>query len=234
MNPSDKPPHWIGGAWAVLRKDLKLELRNKSIFGTLIIFVLSTLLLVLFAMGQNDLGPKAHAGLLWIIILFTASLGLGRTFLSEQERGTVIFLKLHTQALMVYLGKLLFSFLTILCANSVSSIVFLILVGVEVIQTGLFILTIFLGTLGLAGATTLLAAIISKTARGGSLLPVLLFPLLVPLLLTAVEATTLCFLEQPLIGDPWNAAIEPLVTMISFSGVVIAASILLFDYVWEQ
>ncbi len=234
MNPSDKPPHLIGGAWAVLRKDLKLELRNKSIFGTLIIFVLSTLLLVLFAMGQNDLNPKAEAGLLWIIILFTASLGLGRTFLSEQERGTVIFLKLHTQALMVYIGKLLFSFLTILCANSISSVVFLILVGVDVTQPSLFILVIFLGTLGLAGATTLLAAVISKTARGGSLLPVLLFPLLVPLLLTAVEATTLCFVDQPMIGDPWNTAIEPLVTMISFSGVVIAASILLFDYVWDQ
>jgi len=234
MNAPDKSPHLIAGAWAVLRKDLKLELRNKSIFGTLLIFVLSTLLLVLFAMGQNNLEPQAQAGLLWIIILFTASLGLGRTFLSEQERGTIVFLKLHTQAIMVYLGKLLFGFLTILCANSVSSAVFLILVGVEILHPVLFILTIFLGTLGLAGATTLLAAMISKTARGGSLLPVLLFPIMVPLLLTAVEATTLSFTDQPAILDPWDAATEPLITMISFSGVVITASILLFDYVWKH
>lgn len=234
MSTSNKPPNWIAGATAVLLKDLRLELRNKSVLGTLLIFVLSTLFVVLFAAAGADLAPGTKAGLLWIVVLFTAALGLGRAFLSEQERGTAIFLRLHTQPQMVYLGKLCYGFLTLLCANAVSSLVFLLLLNVEVALPGLFVLTICLGTLGLAGAATLLSAIISRTARGGPLLPALLFPILIPLLLSAVEATHLSFTGQSFATDGWNAAIGSLVTMVSFSGVVIAASILLFDYVWEN
>lgn len=234
MSMPNKPASWIAGAKSVFLKDLRLELRNKSVLGTLLIFVLSTLFLVLFATAREDLGPRTKSGLLWVVILFTAALGLGRVFLSEEERGTAIFLRLHTHGGMVYLGKLCYSFLTLLCANAVSSGVFLLLLSVEVTLPRLFILTICLGTLGLAGATTLLAAIISRTARGGPLLPVLLFPLLIPLLLSAVEATHLSFTGRSFTADEWSAAIGSLVTMVSFSGVVITASILLFDYVWEN
>ncbi|MCY4170100.1 MAG: heme exporter protein CcmB [Bacteroidetes bacterium] len=234
MNAPNQSPNWIFGAAAVFWKDFRLEFRNKSVLGTLIIFVLSTLFIVLFAIGRRDLSPEIEAGLLWIIVLFTAALGLGRTFLSEQERSTGMFLRLHTQGIMVYFGKLLFSFLTILCANSISVIVYLILLSIEVSLTGLFVLTMILGTLGLAGATTLLAAIISQTARGGPLLPVLLFPLLIPLLLSAVEVTQISITVQPSVERAWSAATGSLITMGSFSGVVIAASVLLFDYVWEE
>jgi len=234
MTVVDKPPNWIAGARAVLWKDLRLELRNKSVLGTLLIFVLSTLFLILFATGQTDLSSEVESGLLWIIILFTAALGLARTFLSEQERGTEVFLRLHTQGIMIYVGKLIFSFLTLLIANSISAMVYLILLGIEVALPSLFIVALGLGTLGLAGATTLLSAIISQTARGGPLLPVLLFPLLVPLLLSAVEVTQISISGQPSIGRAWSVATGSLITMGSFSGVVIATSVLLFDYVWEE
>ncbi len=232
MNMSHRPPNWVSGALAVFRKDFRLELRNKSVLGTLIVFVLGTLFLVIFATGKEDLGARTEAGLLWIVILFSATLGLGRTFLSEEERGTGIFLRLHTQAIMVYIGKLCYSFLTVLCVNAVSTTGFLLLLSVDIARPGLFILTLFIGTFGLVGATTLLAAIIAQTARGGPLLPMLLFPLLIPLLLSAVEATYLSFASMPSNIDGWSAATGSLVTMISFSGVVIASSILLFDYVW--
>lgn len=229
MSTPNNPSGWIAGTLAVLLKDVRLELRNKSVLGTLVIFVLSTLFIVLFAAGREDLSSRAEAGLLWIVILFTAALGLGRTFLSEKERGTTLFLRLHTQGLMVYVGKLCYSFFTLLCANAISVSTFLILLSVEVLLPGLLILTLFLSTLGLAGATTLLAAIIARTTRGGPLLPVLLFPLLIPLLLSAVEAT-----HTSLTSDVWTEATGSLIIMVSFSGVVIAASTLLFDYVWED
>ena len=206
-----------------------MEWRDKSILGTLLTFVLSTLFLVLFATGRDDLSTRTEAGLFWIVVLFTAALGLGRTFLSEEERGTSFFLRLHTQGTMVYVGKLCHSFLTLLSANAILAIVFLVLLSVDVLFPGLFIVTLCLGTCGLAGATTILSAIIARTAHGGILLPVLLFPLLIPLLLSAVEATNISFTS-----GGWDVAAGSLVTMVSFSGVVIAASLLLFDYVWES
>lgn len=234
MMASRKSSSWTNGAIAVLRKDLQLELRNKSVLGMLLIFVLNTMFLILVTAGRSDLEPRTEAALLWIVILFTAALGLGRAFLSEKEQKTGLFLRIHTQATMVYAGKLCYSFLTILCANAVSACIFLLLLGVEVALPSLFILTLLLGTLGLAGATTLLAAIIARTTRSGILLPVLLFPLLVPLLLAAVESTYFSFVGESFTESGWAASSGSLLIITSFSGVVITASVLLFDYVWQD
>jgi len=234
MKLLNKLPNWITGAIAVLLKDLRLEWRNKSVLGSLMIFVLSTLTIFLFATGREDLGPRVQSALLWIIILFTAALGLGRTFLTEEERGTGIFLRMHTHGAMVYLGKLCFGFLTILFANTIATILFVLFSNISIVLPGLFILTVFLGTIGLVGATTLLSAIISQNRRSGPLLPMLVFPLLIPFLLSAVEVTYFSLAGQPFAGNAWSAAHGSLIVMVSFSGVVIAVSILLFDYVWNE
>ena len=223
---------WIHGTGAVLRKDLRLELRSRFVLNTLLIFVLSALLLILMAAGRDDLSAKLQAGLLWIVILFTAALGLGRAFVAEEERGTVLFLRLHTRPGMVYAGKLAYSFLMILAVNAILTSVFILLLNVEVTLPGLLTLTLLLGTLGLAGTTTLLAAIIARTSRRGPLLPVLLFPLLIPLLLSAVDATENSLTGGTPLMDGWTASVQSLVALASFAGVVIAASVLLFDYVW--
>lgn len=221
---------WLHSALAVLVKDMKLELRSRYALNVLMVFVLSALLVVLLAVGREDISAQAQAGLLWIVILFAAAVGLGRSFVAEEEQGTVLLLRLHTTGSMVYAGKLLFNFVIGLGVNALSLGVFVLLLNVEVTLPWLLLLTLCLGTLGLAGATTILAAIIARTARRGPLLPVLLFPLLMPLLLSAIDAT-----HQSL-GGPggWEASRNPLLALFAFAGVVITASVLLFDYVWND
>ena len=225
---------WLNGALAVLRKDLLLELRSRYALNTLAIFVLSTLLLVVLAAGTTTLNARLHSALLWIVILFAAALGMGRFFVAEQERGTVLLLQLHARPSMVYIGKLCFGTLLMLSVNLAAAIAFVVLLGVEMFQPGLFFLSLLLGTLGLTGATTLLSAIIARTSRSGPLLPMLLFPLLLPLLLSAVRATENSLLSSSLTGGAWENSLGSLVAMGSFAGVVITASVLLFDYVWED
>lgn len=225
---------WLNGALAVLRKDLLLELRSRYALNTLAIFVLSTLLLVVLAAGATTLSARLHSALLWIVILFAAALGMGRFFVAEQERGTVLLLRLHARPSMVYVGKLCFGLLLMLAVNLAAAIAFVVLLGVEVPWPGLFFLSLVLGTLGLTGATTLLSAIIARTSRSGPLLPMLLFPLLLPLLLSAVRATENSLLPSSLTGGAWENSLGSLVAMGSFAGVVITASVLLFDYVWED
>ncbi len=64
---------WIHGAWAVLEKDLRLEMRSRYAVNMLLMFVLSSLLLVAFAVGQNEISPRLRSALLWIVILFSRS-----------------------------------------------------------------------------------------------------------------------------------------------------------------
>lgn len=221
---------WLRGAWAVFEKDFKLELRSRYAINMLLMFVLASLLLVLFAVGQEPLSPKVESALLWIVILFSAAIGLGRAFVSEEERGTVLLLQLNARGSMVFAGKLLFNLMLVLGLNVVAVGVFAFLLGVRVVQPGLLLLTLLLGGLGLAGATTLLGAIIARTTNRGPLLPVLLFPLLTPLLLAVVSATRSALPD----GLGWAAATDELLTLTGFAGTVITASALLFDYVWTD
>jgi len=222
--------NWLYGSWAVFEKDLRLEMRSRYAINTLLMFVLSSLLLVMFGIGQETVSPRVQSALLWVVIMFSAALGLGRAFISEEELGTVLLLQLNTRGSMVYAGKLLFNFLLVLGVNLVSVSVFVILMNVSVQAPGLLLTTLVLGALGLAGATTLLAAIIARAANKGPLLPVLLFPLLVPLLLSVVSATRAALPG----GNGWPEATDELVTLIGFAGVVITLSVLLFDFVWND
>ena len=222
--------NWIRGSWAVLQKDLKLEMRNRYALNMLLMFVLSSLLLIAFAIGQESVSERMQSALLWIVILFSASIGLGRSFVAEEERGTVLLLQLNVPGSQVFAGKLIFNFLLLLAVDIVALVVFALLLNMVIENWGLLIASLLLGSVGLAGATTLLAAIIARASNKGPLLPVLLFPLLIPLLLSVVRASRAALSG----GLGVSGAMGDLQTITLFSGVVITAAVLLFDYVWQD
>ncbi|AEN74319.1 cytochrome c-type biogenesis protein CcmB [Rhodothermus marinus SG0.5JP17-172] len=220
---------WLRGFWAVFEKDIKLELRARYAINMLLLFALGALVVMAFAVGPTPLSARVQAALLWTVLLFAAAVGLGRAFISEEERGTMLLLQLNLRPGAVYAGKLLVNFVLLLALNLVAVGAFAVLLRVQVAWPGLLALTLLLGSIGLAGATTLLSALIARAAGGrGALLPVLLFPVLVPLLLSAVEATR----SALLVAEGWTAATDELLTLVGFGGAVITAAVLLFDYIW--
>ena len=219
--------NWFRGAWAVFRKDLRTELRSRYAINVLLMFVLSALLLVVFSIGQEAISERVQSALLWIVILFSASIGLGRSFVAEEESGTILLLQLNVRPSMVFAGKLLYTLVLVLGLNVVAVTVYLVILGIPVRSPGLLVATLSLGALGLSGATTLLSALIARAARSGPLLPVLLLPLLVPLLLSVVTAT-----RKSILGTGWVSAESEIMTLVGFAGATISAAILLFDYVW--
>ena len=220
---------WLASAWAIFRKDLRVELRNRYVVNTLLLFALGALLLVSFAVGPQPVSARVRAALLWIVLLFAASIGLGRSFVAEHEGGTALLLRLHTRASSVFIGKLFFNFGLVALLTLAATAVFMLLLGVPVGSPALFVATLFLGALGLTGATTLLSALVARASRGGPLLPVLLLPLLVPLLVSGVGAT-----RKALVGQPWVTAQDELLTLVGFAGATISAAVVLFDYVWVE
>lgn len=220
---------WLAGTWAVFRKDVRIEFRNRYAVNTLLLFVLGALLLVLFAVGPQPLSARVQSALLWIVMLFAASIGLGRSFVAEEERGTVLLLQLNTTPSMVFVGKLLFNLALVALLTIVAVGPFLFLLDLSIAAPGLLAVTLGLGAVGLASATTLLAALVARAARQGPLLPVLLLPLLVPLLVSGTSAT-----RKAIAGVPWIQAQDELLTLFGFAGATISAGIVLFDYVWTE
>ena len=237
---------WFRGVWAIFLKDLHLELRNRYALNVLLMFVLSSVLVVTFAIGTDPVSTRTQAALLWIVITFSASLGLGRSFIAEEERGTVLLLQLNVPGGQVFAGKLVFNMVLIFFVNLVALLVFTFLLNTRITDAGLIIVfiqlaahcrgagliitTLFLGSVGLAGATTLLSAIVARATGSSALLPVLLLPLLYPLLLSVVRATQNGFTG----GTGWEGSGDHLINLVAFAGVVITASVLLFEHVWND
>lgn len=215
---------------AILRKDFASELRTRYAVNALIMFVITTLSIILFSLGAESASVEILAGLLWIIIFFAAMSGLTRTFVSEEERGTSMTLQLLARPANVYFGKLCFNVILILSLSLLIVVLCLIFISNFVIRSyDIFIVTLVLGCLGLASASTIIAAIIARANTKGTLYPVLSFPILLPLLMAVINAT-----KHSMEGLPFSEAMGEFQLLFAYSVVVITASYLLFDFVWTD
>jgi heme exporter protein B len=217
-------------AWQIFRKDLASELRTRYALNALLMFVVVTLSVIMFSLAGELLPAGAQSGMLWVVMFFAAMSGLSRGFVAEEERGTTMTLQLLASPTAVYLGKLLFNTVLVLALNVV--IVALYVLTMEqfsIRQPGLFWVVMLVGGLGMASATTIIAAIIAKANTRGTLFPVLAFPILLPLLMAGISATRLAVED-----DSWSAAWPDLQLLISYIVVVVTVSFLLFDFVWKD
>jgi len=192
-------------------------------------FIIVVISIIKFSLGEEKLTNELHAGLLWIIIFFANSNGLSRVFVAEEDRGTSFILKLTANTRSVLLGKLIFNTSLSFIINFFVVFLFLVTMNFTINSFGLFALTIVLGNLGLSAVMTIIAALISKSSSKGTLYPVLSFPLLLPLMLTTINATWMT-IEGTTLGQ-LSGEIQ---IMVSYSVVIITASFLLFDLVWND
>ncbi len=220
----------LGSIWAIFLKDLKSELRTRYALNALLMFVVVTISILLFSTAGEAISGTLLSGLLWVVIFFSAMSGLSRTFVSEEDRGTVIFLQLATRPSVVYFGKLLFNLVLIFILNFFIVIAYILTMeNFRVKSFDVFLAGLILGGVGLASASTIIAAIIAKANTRGTLYPVLSFPVLLPLLMTTINMTQLS-----VEGATLYEAVGHLRILISYSVVVIITSYLLFDYIWKE
>jgi len=220
----------LSSVWAVVMKDVRSELRMRYALNALLMFVVTSVATILFALRGDEIGTGILSGMFWVVIFFSAMSGLSRIFVSEEERGTTLTLQLVASPARIYFGKLIFNCaLTLLLSASVTCLYLLAFPAFVVSSPGVFALTVFLGSLGFASGATLIAAIIAKANTKGTLYPVLSFPILIPLLLTVMKST-----ERALEGESFVSAGGEFQILFAYVAVMIAGSYLLFDYVWKE
>ena len=222
---------FLSATWAVFLNDVRLEARTRTALGALAMFVAASLVLVSISLSASPVSVPVASALLWIVIVFAGAVGLGRAFVAEEERGTTLLLRLAAPPSAVYAGKLLFNAALTLALSVVAALGMRLLLPTPLGAPAVFWTGLALGALGLASTTTLLSALLARAQAAGPLLPVLAFPLLVPLLYPAVSLTTSAS------GSPvgaWAAARPDLVALAAYAGLTATASLLLFEYVWRD
>ncbi len=216
-------------ALAICRKDFRSELRTRYSINGLIMFIIVTISIIKFSLGEEKLANELYAGLLWIIIFFSNSNGLSRVFVAEEDRGTSFLLKLTSDSKAVLLGKLIFNTTLTFIINFIVVLLFIITMDLQIKSPGLFLLVIALGNFGLSAVMTIIAALISKANSKGSLYPVLSFPLLLPLLMATISSTWLS-----IEGSTLGQLAGDLQIIVSYTVVTVTASFMLFDLVWND
>jgi heme exporter protein CcmB len=184
---------FAGAAWLVLRKDLTVEVRSLEIALTTIFFAVSAVMVFAFALVQEGRAPDdGAAGILWIAIAFAGTLALGRTFERERQSETLRALLLAPAPRpAIYVGKLLGIIVLLAGAELILVPLVAFLFQARFFAHPIWLAAILLtGTSGFAAVGTLFAAMLVRARSRDVLLPVLLYPITVPVIIAGVLGTS--------------------------------------------
>ena len=219
---------WTADTGAIFRKEWRSELRTRYALNTVGLFAFTTLVVVSMTLGPVGASPEARPFLpvlLWLILLFAASAGLPRTFVHEEETKTAMALRLAAKPSSLFCGKALYNLTLILALEVVIVPLYVAMLQMPVTSAAKLAATLFVGGYGLAIGSTLIAAMVAQARARGPLFAVLAFPILLPLLKFAVEAT---------IGAVTNEPVGSFLSLIAtYDAMLTIVSLMLFPAIWN-
>ncbi|HSM70359.1 MAG TPA: heme exporter protein CcmB [Anaerolineales bacterium] len=229
---TSQPPkgNFLKAVSAVVWKDLQAEFRSRELFSAMLVFSLLIILIFNFAL-ELDIKTRQSvtSGVLWATFAFAGTLGLNRSMAIEKDRGCLDGLLLApVDRSAIYFGKLISNLAFMLIVEIIVLPVYSVLYSVNLFQPGL-LLVILLGSIGYVGVGTLLAAMSVQTRTRDILLPILLFPVVIPVILAAVKASA-GFLE----GLEFSEILSPLSLLIAYDVIFISVAFMVFDSVVEE
>lgn len=181
---------FVGAIAAIVWKDLAAEVRSRELLSAMLVFALLVILIFNFAL-ELDAAARANvtAGVLWVIFTFAGTLGLNRSMAMEKDRGCLDGLLLApVDRSAIYFGKAIGNLIFMLVVEVIVLPVYSLLYNTNLFQPGL-VLVILLGSIGYVAVGTLLSTMSVQTRSRDMLLPILLFPLVIPILVAAVKAS---------------------------------------------
>jgi len=217
--------------WAIIKKDIVTELRTKELFSSMLVFALLVIVIFNFAFGFSvDLLDLAAPAMLWISFIFAGVLGLSRSFALEKEGSAIIGMLLTpTDRSLIYAGKMISNTIFVFIVGLITVLMFILFFNYGLTTLVPLIPVIFLGSVGFVSVGTLFSAMAINTKLREVLLPILLFPIIIPVIVSAVKLS-----EQVLDGNSLFAASFSLKLLVSFDIIFLTACTVVFEYVIDE
>ena len=217
---------------AIVLKDLVTELKTRELFSSMFIFALLVIIIFIFSVDlsivkANEVGP----GILWVAFLFAGTMGLNRSFMLEKENGCLEGLILTpADRTAIYFGKLISNLIFLLVMELFILPLFMIFFNIDLISfIGPLLVVIFMGTLGFCAIGTLLSSLSSNLKTREIMLPILLYPVIVPVVIAVVRMT-----GQILAGESLGTMMNWVGLTLAFDIIFIGVSILTIDHILEE
>jgi heme exporter protein B len=219
----------VSGFTAVLRKDMRLELRSGESTFALLALSMLVLVVLVFALDAGRVrNPDAAAGALWVAMVFAGMLGANRALLGERDNGAILgLLMTPLDPALLFAAKLIAALIFMTVAEVGAVILTVLFFNLEFDASIARLAPILaLGAIGFSALATLLSAITGRTRGGDLLLPILAVPIFVPALIAGVKASAAALAGAPLdyMGDWFKI-------MIAFDVLFVTAGYLLFEHV---
>jgi heme exporter protein B len=219
----------LAKVWAVVRKDLALEKRSREMLSSMFIFGLIVILLFSFSFELRvERADQVAPGMLWVAFTFAGMLGLARSFVLERDQGCLDGLLLcPVDRSILYVGKMLSNLLFI----SLTEVIILPLCFAlfNLRFRPLLLPVILLGTIGFSAVGTLVSAMTVHARAREVMLPILLFPIVMPALIAAVKLTA-----GVLDGQAWSEMRNWLQLLVGFDVIFAVLSYIAFEYIVEE
>lgn len=234
LNKSNHAPSeiriFLRAVGAIIRKDLTAEWRSRELFTAMLIFALIVILIFNFAL-ELDARSRASvtSGVLWVTFAFAGTLGLNRSMATEKDRGCLDGLLLAPlDRSAIYFGKTIGNLIFMFIVELIVLPVYSFLYNTNLFRPGL-LLIVLLGSVGYIAVGTLLSAMSIQTRTRDILLPILLFPLVIPVIIAAVKAS-----GGILQGFAFSEIQNWVNLLIVYDIIFIAIAFMIFDYVVEE
>jgi len=210
----------------LVAKEIKLEMRNKYALGGILLYVVSTVF-VSYLSFKQIINPATWNALFWIILLFASVNGVAKSFINE-TRGRLLYMYTLVSPQAVIFSKIIYNSFLLSIISGLCLFVYTLFVGNLIQDLPLFLITLLLGSFGFSSLLTMVSAIASKTSNNFTLMAILSFPIMMPLLMVLIKLS-----KNAIDGlELWDY--NSLVILLFLNVIVIALSYLLFRYLWRD
>jgi len=211
-------------------KELTLEWRQKYALNGILLYVVSAVFITYLSVGarQGGLAVPTWNALYWIIILFSAVNAVAKSFVQEHQ-GRQLYYYMIAKPEAIILSKIIYNTLLTLVLALLGYLVFSVILGNPVEDQGLFLLNLVLGAVGFSASLTMVSGIASKAGNNATLMAILSFPVIIPMLLMAIRVS-----KNAIDGLDWSVSADKVVTLLAINAIVSATAYILFPYLWKS
>ncbi|MBL0102734.1 MAG: heme exporter protein CcmB [Bacteroidetes bacterium] len=211
----------------LIKKEILLEWKQKYAFNGLLLYVISTVFVCYLSFKQIVDLPTWNA-LFWIIQLFAGVNAIAKSFLQE-SRGRMLYYYTIADPRSFILSRIIYNFMLMMVISGFNLLFYSLFIGNPVQDMPMFILAMVLGSTGFSAVLSMVSAIAAKAGNNFTLMSILSFPILLPLLMVTIR-----FSKNALDGLAFSVSQSLVIMLLGFIAMIVAMAYMLFPYLWRE
>ena len=215
---------------ALIEKEIRLEWRQRYALNSMILYIVSTVFVcyMSFALKTKGMESITWNTLLWIILLFTAVNSITKSFTQERSGRQLYYYTLASPQGII-ISKIIYNIVLLLALSLIGLFIYIVFLGNPVQNLLMYLTAVVLGAIGFSSTLTMVAGIASKAENTSTLMAVLSFPIILPMLSMLIRLS-----KNAMDGLEWNTSYDEILILLAIDAIVITISYLLFPFLWRS